>query len=116
LLQVDLALIAALHARGFEIAVETNGTLAAPEGLDWICVSPKSTSELQLVRGHELKLVYPQHDAPPEKFSHLAFERFFLQPMDGPDVKANTQRAIDYCLSHPQWRLSVQSHKVIGIR
>jgi len=116
LLQVDPALIAALHARGFEIAVETNGTLAAPEGLDWICVSPKSTSELQLVRGHELKLVYPQQDAPPEKFSHLAFERFFLQPMDGPDVKANTQRAIDYCLSHPQWRLSVQSHKVIGIR
>jgi 7-carboxy-7-deazaguanine synthase (Cx14CxxC type) len=116
LLQVDPALITALHARGFEIAVETNGTLAAPEGLDWICVSPKSTTELQLTRGHELKLVYPQHDALPEKFSHLAFERFFLQPMDGPDVKANTQRAIDYCLSHPQWRLSVQSHKVIGIR
>ena len=116
LLQVDDALVEALHARGFEIGVETNGTVAPPEGLDWICVSPKGGSELVVRRGHELKLVYPQALAAPETFESLAFERFSLQPMDGPEVAQNTARAIDYCLRHPQWRLSVQTHKSLGIR
>jgi 7-carboxy-7-deazaguanine synthase (Cx14CxxC type) len=116
LLQVDAPLIAALHARGFAIAVETNGTIEAPEGLDWICVSPKAGARLVLRRGHELKLVYPQAGAEPENFAGLAFERFSLQPMDGPDVAANAARAVDYCLHHPQWRLSVQTHKSLGIR
>jgi 7-carboxy-7-deazaguanine synthase (Cx14CxxC type) len=116
LLQVDEALIAALHARHFEIGVETNGTIAPPDGLDWICVSPKAGAELVLRRGHELKLVYPQEGAAPEQFAALAFERFSLQPMDGPDVAENTARAVDYCLRHPQWRLSVQTHKTLGIR
>jgi 7-carboxy-7-deazaguanine synthase len=116
LLQVDGALIDALHARGFSIGVETNGTVAPPEGLDWICVSPKAGADLILRRGHELKLVYPQAEAAPEAFAGLAFERFSLQPMDGPDVIENTARAIDYCLKHPQWRLSVQTHKTLGIR
>ena len=116
LLQVDAALVDALHARGFEIGVETNGTIAPPEGLDWICVSPKGGSELVLRQGHELKLVYPQALAAPETFADLAFERFSLQPMDGAEVIENTARAIDYCLRHPQWRLSVQTHKSLGIR
>jgi 7-carboxy-7-deazaguanine synthase len=116
LLQVDRALIDALHGRGFEIAIESNGTIAAPDGIDWICVSPKSTSELVIRKGHELKLVFPQADAPPEKFAQLEFERFLLQPMDGPDVIDNTRRAIQYCIDHPQWRLSVQTHKHLGIR
>ncbi|TYL97466.1 7-carboxy-7-deazaguanine synthase [Bradyrhizobium rifense] len=116
LLQVDDALVDALHARGFEIGVETNGTVAPPKGLDWICVSPKGGSELVLRQGHELKLVYPQALAAPETFESLAFERFSLQPMDGPEVAQNTARAIDYCLRHPQWRLSVQTHKSLGIR
>jgi 7-carboxy-7-deazaguanine synthase (Cx14CxxC type) len=116
LLQVDKPLVDALHARGFEIGVETNGTMLPPEGLDWICVSPKGGSELVLKHGHELKLVYPQDGARPETFEGLAFERFSLQPMDGPDVADNTVRAIDYCLRHPQWRLSVQTHKTLGIR
>ncbi|QAU48572.1 7-carboxy-7-deazaguanine synthase [Bradyrhizobium guangzhouense] len=116
LLQVDDALVAALHAKGFEIGVETNGTVEAPEGLDWICVSPKGGSALVLRQGHELKLVYPQALAAPETFEGLAFERFSLQPMDGPEVIENTARAIDYCLRHPQWRLSVQTHKSLGIR
>ncbi|EJN12072.1 hypothetical protein PMI42_04679, partial [Bradyrhizobium sp. YR681] len=116
LLQVDADLIDALHARSFEIGVETNGTIAAPAGLDWICVSPKGGSELVQKRGHELKLVYPQALASPETFEDLAFERFSLQPMDGPEVIQNTARAIDYCLHHPQWRLSVQTHKSLGIR
>jgi len=116
LLQVDDALVSALHARGFEIGVETNGTVAAPEGLDWICVSPKGGSELVLRRGHELKLVYPQALAAPVTFEGLAFERFSLQPMVGPGVIENTARAIEYCLRHPQWRLSVQTHKSLGIR
>ncbi len=116
LLQVDADLVDALHARGFEIGVETNGTVAPPEGLDWICVSPKGGSELVLRSGHELKLVYPQALAAPETFEGLAFERFSLQPMDGPEVAQNTARAIDYCLHHPQWRLSVQTHKSLGIR
>jgi 7-carboxy-7-deazaguanine synthase len=116
LLQVDADLVDALHGRGFEIGVETNGTILPPEGLDWICVSPKGGSELVLRRGHELKLVYPQALAAPEAFEGLAFERFSLQPMDGPEVADNTARAIDYCLRHPQWRLSVQTHKTLGIR
>ena len=116
LLQVDAPLIAALHARGFTIAVETNGTIEAPEGLDWICISPKAGAGLVQRRGQELKLVYPQAGAEPENFVGLAFERFSLQPMDGPDVIENAARAVDYCLRHPQWRLSVQTHKSLGIR
>lgn len=116
LLQVDRALIDALHARGFAVAVETNGTIIPPDGMDWICVSPKAGAELLLKRGHELKLVYPQEGAQPEDFAALDFGRFSLQPMDGPDVVQNTARAVDYCLRHPQWRLSVQTHKALGIR
>ena len=116
LLQVDAALIDALHARGFEIAVETNGTIAAPPGLDWVCVSPKAGAELVVREGDELKLVFPQEENTPEDFADLAFERFSLQPMDGPDIAQTTQAAIDYCLQHPQWRLSVQTHKSLGIR
>ena len=116
LLQLDRAAIDALHACGFRIAIETNGTLTAPEGIDWVCVSPKSTTELAMDRGDELKLVYPQADAPPARFESLAFGHFFLQPMDGPDREANTRAAIAYCLAHPRWRLSLQSHKLIGIR
>ncbi len=115
LLQLDAELIEALHGKGFEIAVESNGTIAAPEGVDWICVSPKSTAELKQTSGDELKLVFPQVDAPPEKFAHLAFRNFFLQPMDGPDREAATQAAIAYCRAHPQWRLSLQTHKLLGI-
>jgi 7-carboxy-7-deazaguanine synthase (Cx14CxxC type) len=116
LLQVDTALIDALHAHGFTIAIETNGTIAPPPGLDWICVSPKAGSELVVRKGHELKLVYPQADNTPEDFAGLEFERFSLQPMDGPDIAQSTQAAIAYCLRHPQWRLSVQTHKTLGIR
>ena len=116
LLQVDAALIAALHARGFTIAIETNGTLDPPDGIDWICVSPKAGTTLRIRKGHELKLVYPQVENTPEQFAGLDFERFSLQPMDGPEVADNTVRAIDYCLHHPQWRLSVQTHKSLGIR
>jgi 7-carboxy-7-deazaguanine synthase len=116
LLQVDASLIQALHDRGFTIAVETNGTIAPPAGLDWICVSPKAGAELRIQSGHELKLVYPQADAPPEAFCDLAFDQFSLQPMDGPARADNTARATEYCLRHPQWRLSLQSHKFIGIR
>ncbi|MGC2781924.1 MAG: 7-carboxy-7-deazaguanine synthase [Bradyrhizobium sp.] len=116
LLQVDADLIAALHARGFAVGIETNGTLLPPDGIDWICVSPKAGAELNLRHGHELKLVYPQAGAEPERFEGLAFERFSLQPMDGPEAAANTARAIHYCQHHPQWRLSLQTHKMIGIR
>jgi 7-carboxy-7-deazaguanine synthase (Cx14CxxC type) len=116
LLQVDSELTNALHTRGFEVAVETNGTIAPPPGIDWVCVSPKSTSQLAVLKGNELKLVYPQEDALPERFAHLAFDKFLLQPMDGPDVATNTRRAIQYCLENPQWHLSVQTHKHIGIR
>ena len=121
LLQIDGALIDALHGRGFEIAVETNGTLPAPEGqsgsIDWICVSPKGAARLALTSGDELKLVYPQRqpEARPEAFEGLAFRHFLLQPMDGPDRDENTRRAVAYCLSHPKWRLSLQTHKLIGI-
>lgn len=116
LLQLDETLIAALHEHDFEVAVETNGTRHAPRSLDWVCVSPKAGAPLIQTSGNELKLVYPQSDAPPEKFEQLDFEHFFLQPMDGPDIAANTQLAIDYCLRHPRWRLSIQTHKLVGIR
>jgi len=115
LLQVDDALVAALHGEGFEVAVETNGTKEAPAGVDWICVSPKGTAELVLKSGHELKLVYPQAEAPPERFAYLRFDRFYLQPMDGPKQTENTRAAIEYCKTHPQWRLGLQTHKLIGI-
>ena len=116
LLQLDAAAVAALHARGFEIGIETNGTQMPPAGIDWICVSPKANAELTLKRGNELKLVYPQDGAEPERYEGLDFANFFLQPMDNDARAANTQAATDYCLRHPQWRLSLQTHKLIGIR
>ena len=116
LLQLDGAAVEALHARGFEVAVETNGTQVSPAGIDWICVSPKIGADLVLKAGNELKLVYPQSGGDPEQFASLAFERYFLQPMDGPNQAENIQAAIDYCLSHPQWRLSLQTHKIVGLR
>ncbi len=115
LLQLDAALVEALHRRGFEIALETNGTLEPPPGIDWICVSPKAGAELRLRRGDELKLVYPQPGAEPERFAALDFRYFFLQPMDGPAREANTEAALRYCLAHPRWRLSLQTHKLLGI-
>ena len=115
LLQLDASLIGALHARGFEIAVETNGTIAAPAGIDWLCVSPKAGAELRQRSGNELKLVYPQVGAEPERFESLPFRHFFLQPMDGPERERNTQLALRYCLDHPQWRMSLQTHKLLGI-
>lgn len=115
LLQLDAALIDALHSEGFEIGVETNGTLAAPKGIDWLCVSPKRDAELVQRTGDELKLVYPQADLDPEEFSDLEFGRFFLQPMDGPAKERNTELAARYCLEHPAWRLSLQTHKLIGL-
>ena len=118
LLQLDAPLVAALHAAGFEVAVETNGTQPAPPGVDHLCVSPKAGAPLRLRAGQELKLVYPQREpeAQPECFEGLAFDRFYLQPMDGPDVADHTRLAVAYCLAHPRWRLSVQTHKVVGIR
>ncbi|QTF91256.1 7-carboxy-7-deazaguanine synthase [Halomonas sp. BM-2019] len=118
LLQLDAALIQALHEQGFEVAVETNGTLPAPAGIDWLCVSPKGATELAITAGDELKLVYPQADAPPERFSRLDFAHFFLQPMDtAPTGKVGSTMAecVAYCLAHPQWRLSLQTHKITGI-
>ena len=115
LLQLDAALIAALHAEGFSIAVETNGTIAAPAEIDWICVSPKADAPLAQTRGQELKLVFPQAGVDPARFERLDFERFYLQPMDSPDREANTRAAVAYCLAHPRWRLSLQTHKYIGI-
>jgi 7-carboxy-7-deazaguanine synthase len=115
LLQLDGPLIAALHGRGFSLALETNGTIAVPAGVDWICVSPKADAPLAQVSGHELKLVYPQPGVDPARFEGLSFERFLLQPMDGPARAENTQAAIAYCLAHPRWRLSVQTHKYLGI-
>ena len=115
LLQVDDALVAALHALGFAIALETNGTLAVPAGIDWICVSPKAQAPVVQLAGQELKLVYPQAGVDPARFEELDFETFRLQPMDGPDREANTRAAIAYCLDHPRWRLSVQTHKYLGI-
>ena len=115
LLQLDAELVSALHRRGFEIAVETNGTRPPPPGLDWICVSPKAGAELVVRAGDELKLVYPQTGAEPERFEPLAFRHFFLQPMDGPARERNTDAALRYCLAHPRWRLSLQTHKLLGI-
>ncbi len=115
LLQLDEAAIRALHARGFEVAVETNGTLAPPAGLDWICVSPKAEAPLVLTRGDELKLVFPQTGGDPARYRGLSFRHFFLQPMDGPERERNTALALQYCLTHPEWRLSLQTHKMLGI-
>ena len=115
LLQLDQPAVDALHAAGFEIAVETNGTQLPPQGLDWICVSPKADAEVILTKGNELKLVYPQVKAMPDRFTRMEFDHFFLQPMDGLEAKRNTQLAVEYCMHNPQWRLSIQTHKVIGI-
>ncbi len=116
LLQLDAAAVEALHAAGFEVAVETNGTQLPPPGLDWTCVSPKASAPLVLTEGDELKLVYPQPDAPPERFEQLNFRHFSLQPMDGPAVSEHTAAAVAYCLAHPRWRLSLQTHKLLGLR
>jgi 7-carboxy-7-deazaguanine synthase len=116
LLQVDEVLIDALHSRGFTIAVETNGTITPPRGIDWICVSPKAGNQVVVRHGQELKLVFPQVDTDPRDFEDMQFENFYLQPMDGPNVSANTAQAVLFCQSHPQWTLSVQTHKLIGIR
>jgi 7-carboxy-7-deazaguanine synthase (Cx14CxxC type) len=115
LLQLDHELIEAFHARGFEVAVETNGTVPPPDGVDWLCVSPKAGSTLVVEHGDEFKLVYPQPGAEPERFEGLAFTHFYLQPMDGPARDANTGAALRYCLHHPRWRLSLQTHKLLGI-
>jgi 7-carboxy-7-deazaguanine synthase (Cx14CxxC type) len=115
LLQLDRDLIDEVHRRGFKIALETNGTLPAPDGIDWICVSPKADQPLAQTTGQELKLVYPQALADPKRFEHLSFDHFFLQPMDGPQLRENTQAAVAYCLADPKWRLSLQNHKMIGI-
>jgi 7-carboxy-7-deazaguanine synthase len=116
LLQLDELLVNALHDVGFEVAIETNGTLVPPPGVDWICVSPKAGASLLLRAGHELKLVFPQAGAEPRQFENLEFEHFFIQPMDGPCRENNTQLASQYCLAHPKWRLSLQLHKIVGIR
>lgn len=115
LLQLDQPLVDCLHEHGIYIAVETNGTVIPPQGIDWLCVSPKAGSELLLKEGSELKLVYPQTEAPPERYAHLAFEQFYLQPMDGPSLEKNTQLTLDYCMQHPQWSFSLQSHKILNI-
>jgi 7-carboxy-7-deazaguanine synthase (Cx14CxxC type) len=115
LLQLDPPLIDALHKAGFEIAIETNGTLIPPPGIDWICVSPKADAEQKLIRGDELKLIYPQERGDPARYAGQTFRHFFLQPMDNADRAANTQAAIAYCKAHPQWRLSLQTHKLLGI-
>jgi 7-carboxy-7-deazaguanine synthase (Cx14CxxC type) len=116
LLQIDVPLVEALHGEGFEIAVETNGTLMPPAGIDWICVSPKAGAPLEFACGNELKLVFPQIGAEPERFEALVFEHFLLQPMDGPEIARNTQAAVAYCLANPRWQLSLQTHKQLGIR
>ena len=115
LLQLGEIAIAALASHGFEIAIETNGTIPIPPGVDWICVSPKAYAELLVEEGNELKLIYPQRGADPDQFEGLAFDHFFLQPMDGPDLEKNTVATVDYCLEHPKWRLSLQTHKFLGI-
>ena len=115
LLQLDREAVEALQARGFKVGVETNGTKLPPDGLDWICVSPKANAPMLLTHGSELKLVYPQETAPPERFVDMGFEHFFLQPMDGPDQEENVAKAVAYCLRNPQWRLSLQTHKLIGL-
>jgi 7-carboxy-7-deazaguanine synthase len=115
LLQIDAALIDALHRQNFIIAIETNGTIAVPKGIDWVCVSPKANAPLVVTRGNELKVVYPQETSP-SAYAELDFEHFFIQPMDGPDAKESLRAAIQYCADHPKWRLSLQTHKLIGIR
>jgi 7-carboxy-7-deazaguanine synthase (Cx14CxxC type) len=115
LLQLDEELVTAFHGEGFEIAIETNGTRPAPRGIDWVCVSPKADAELVLRAGHELKLIFPQPGAEPERYERLDFHHFFLQPMDGRERERNTQLAVRYCLEHPQWRLSLQTHKLVGL-
>ncbi len=115
LLQLDEPLVDAFHQKGLEVAVETNGTVAAPAGIDWICLSPKAHTELVIQKGQELKLVFPQADAEPERYEHLDFTHFYLQPMDGPLIDINTQLTLDFCLQHPQWRLSLQTHKILQI-
>jgi 7-carboxy-7-deazaguanine synthase (Cx14CxxC type) len=115
LLQLDSELLQALHGEDFEIAVETNGTLPPPDGVDWLCVSPKAGAELVVTSGDEIKLVFPQAGAEPDQFEQLGFRHYFLQPMDGPDREANTSAALRYCLAHPRWRLSLQTHKLLGI-
>jgi len=114
-LQIDAALINALHDATFEVAIETNGTLPLPHGLDWVCVSPKAGTTLAVTAGDELKLVFPQEGVVPEQFENLAFHHFMLQPMDGPEVDRFTQLAVEYCARHPRWRLSLQTHKLLGI-
>jgi 7-carboxy-7-deazaguanine synthase len=116
LLQLDSELLQALHGEGFEIAVETNGTLPPPDGIDWLCVSPKAGAELIVTSGDEIKLVFPQAGAKPDQFEQLGFRHYFLQPMAGPDREANTSAALHYCLAHPRWRLSLQTHKLLGIQ
>jgi 7-carboxy-7-deazaguanine synthase len=115
LLQLDAALVEALHQRGILVAVETNGTQLPPAGLDWVCVSPKAAAPVVLTAGNELKLVYPQPLAPPERFEELRFDHFYLQPMDGPQREANTEAVLRYCLAHPRWKMSLQTHKLLGI-
>lgn len=115
LLQLDEPLVNALHDRGFEVAIETNGTLPLTAGIDWVCVSPKAGAELVITAGDELKLIYPQKTLRPDQFEHLSFQHFFLQPMDGPNIRENTRLALHYCLKHPRWRLSVQMHKLLHI-
>ncbi len=115
LLQLDTALVAAFHALDFEVAVETNGTIAPPPNIDWICMSPKANTEIAIQHGHELKLVFPQVGAEPERYADLDFEHFYLQPMDGHRTEENTQAALQYCLRHPQWKLSIQTHKILNI-
>jgi 7-carboxy-7-deazaguanine synthase len=115
LLQLDAPLLDALHDEGFEVAVETNGTLPPPNGIDWLCVSPKARAPLEVRSGNELKLVYPQKGVDPAQYEQLGFEHFFLQPMDGPELEGNTASALQYCLEHPRWRLSLQTHKLLGI-
>ncbi len=115
LLQLDEPLIEAFHQQGFEVAVETNGTVSPPKGIDWICMSPKANTELKISGGNELKLVYPQPGAEPEKYTHLDFQHFYLQPMDGSETERNTQRTLAYCLEHPKWKLSLQTHKMLNI-
>ena len=115
LLQLDKALIDAFHAKGLEIAVETNGTCEVPSGIDWVCVSPKTGSDLIVHKGNELKLIYPQFNSDPKSFLELEFDYFYLQPMDCATRDQNTQKAVNYCLKHPQWRLSQQTHKLLGI-
>ncbi|MGH7560189.1 MAG: 7-carboxy-7-deazaguanine synthase [Gemmatimonadales bacterium] len=115
LLQVDAPLLEAFHARGLLVAVETNGTVVPPSGIDWLCLSPKADAETVITSGDELKLVYPQVGGEPERYRHLDFRHFFLQPMDGPDRERNTRLALEYCLAHPEWRLSLQTHKILGI-